>query len=184
MYLLDEEFEHVLGGVKIGDHTVLHRPDCGDIAGRPAQHHLGGLADGLNGFLGIRAGVLANGNHGRLVENDTFATNINEGICSAEIDREIGGEVLGEERKHVAFLNSERCCLQCVRMRQTLATAAKKLFFYTVVSPRQTGRFGQWTIIPYQFPKSMAIAGNLAANQQFFRGLMAWNLRQFRLSKS
>ena len=32
-------------------------------------------------------------------------------------------------------------------------------------------RFGQWTIIPYQFPKSMWIAGNLTANEQFFAEL-------------
>ena len=38
------------------------------------------------------------------IENDAFATNVNEGICGAEVDREIGREVLREERKHVAIL--------------------------------------------------------------------------------
>ncbi len=35
----------------------------------------------------------------------------------------------------------------------------------------KAGRFGEWTIIPYQFPKSIAIAGNLAAIELFFAEL-------------
>jgi aspartyl-tRNA(Asn)/glutamyl-tRNA(Gln) amidotransferase subunit C len=34
----------------------------------------------------------------------------------------------------------------------------------------KAGHFGEWTIIPYQFPKSIAIAGNLAAIGLFFCG--------------
>ena len=56
-------------------------------------------------------------------------------------------------------------------MRQKLATAAEKLFFYTDIFAMEAERFGQWTIIPYQFPKSMWIAGNLNANEQFFAEL-------------
>jgi hypothetical protein len=68
-------------------------------------------------------------------------------------------------------------------MRGILATVAEKRLFPASVSPRQTGLFGEWTIIPYQFPKSMSIAGNLTANQQFLRTLPMGNRREFRPGK-
>jgi hypothetical protein len=46
--LLDEVREHLLGDFEVGDDAVLHRLDGDDVAGRPAEHLLGFLADGFD----------------------------------------------------------------------------------------------------------------------------------------
>jgi hypothetical protein len=37
----------------------------------------------------------------RLVENDSLAAHVDQGIGGAEVDREIGGKILGNEGKHL-----------------------------------------------------------------------------------
>ena len=46
--LADEVRQHLLGRLEVGDDAVLHRPDRGDVAGRPAEHLLRLGADGLD----------------------------------------------------------------------------------------------------------------------------------------
>jgi hypothetical protein len=49
----DELLEHLLGHGEVGDHAVLHGADGLDVAGHLAQHGLGFVADGLDGFLAL-----------------------------------------------------------------------------------------------------------------------------------
>ena len=39
--LLDEIFEHHLGDIEVGNHTIFHRLDRHDVSGCPAQHFFG-----------------------------------------------------------------------------------------------------------------------------------------------
>src|SRR6185295_8721148 len=95
------------------------------VAGRAPQHHFGRDADCLDGLFRIGSGVLPNGNYRRLIENNAFATKINEGVCGAKVDGEVGREILREERKHVAFLNSLRSCSSAPRCAEITAATAK-----------------------------------------------------------
>ena len=99
--LLDEVLEHLLGDREVRDHPVLHRADGRDVARRAPEHLLGGEADRLDGLLAVGPAFLADRDHGRLVEDDALAADVNEGVGGAEVDREIGGEVLGNEREHL-----------------------------------------------------------------------------------
>jgi hypothetical protein len=45
MHLLNEEAQHLFGGVEVGDDAVFERSDGEDIAGRAAEHLLGLDAD-------------------------------------------------------------------------------------------------------------------------------------------
>jgi hypothetical protein len=53
MHLLDELLEHLLGDGEVGDHAVFHRANHRNAARRLAEHFLGFLADGLDGFFGV-----------------------------------------------------------------------------------------------------------------------------------
>src|SRR5262249_32013902 len=46
VYLADEMLDHLLRYLEVRDDAVAQRPDCLDVAGRSAQHHLGLVADG------------------------------------------------------------------------------------------------------------------------------------------
>jgi hypothetical protein len=77
---LDELLEHLLGDREVGNHAVLHGADGFDIAGHLAQHGLGFLADGLNGFLALGATFVADGDDGGFIENNTLAAYKNQGV--------------------------------------------------------------------------------------------------------
>jgi hypothetical protein len=81
--LLDEVREHLLGDLEVGDDAVLHRLDGHDVAGRPAQHLLGFLPDGLD-----LPGDLIDGDDGRFVDDDALAPRVDTRIGGAEIDSE------------------------------------------------------------------------------------------------
>jgi hypothetical protein len=55
----------------------------------------------LNGFLAVGSAFLADRHHGRLVEHDAFSADVYQCVGRAEVDREIGGEVLGNEGEHL-----------------------------------------------------------------------------------
>src|SRR6478609_4782096 len=44
---------------------------------------------------------MADRDHGRLIEHDALAPDVDEGVGGAEIDREVGGKVLGNEGEHL-----------------------------------------------------------------------------------
>jgi hypothetical protein len=96
----DEVLEHFLGDVKIGDHPVLHGLDGYNVAGSPAQHFLGLMANGFN-----LSGVSIDGNNGGFVDDDSLSAGVNQGVGSAEIDCEIIGEETENRSEVKHFLN-------------------------------------------------------------------------------
>ena len=64
----DEMLDHFLGDLEIGDDPVAHWANGLDIARRAAEHQLGIVAHGANGFLA--AARRDGGDHRRLVEHD------------------------------------------------------------------------------------------------------------------
>ena len=81
------------GDVEVGDHTVLHRADGFDIAGRAAQHHARIIADGVNDLASVPDGE---GDDRWFVENDISAFGVNERVGRAEINGDIGRECVHE----------------------------------------------------------------------------------------
>src|SRR3546814_9578354 len=66
----------------------------------PTQHLLGFAANRLNDFLAAGAAIVTDGNNRRLVKNDTFAANVNQGIGGSKIDRHIAGKITTKESEH------------------------------------------------------------------------------------
>ena len=100
MHHLDELLEHLLGDGEVGDHAVLHRADRLDIARHLAQHGLGFLADGLNRLLALGTTFVADRHHRGLVQHDALVAYVNQRIGSAQVNRQVSGEILTECSKH------------------------------------------------------------------------------------
>lgn len=99
----DELLEHLFGDRKVCDHAVFHRTDGADIARNATKHLFGGFADSVNGRLAVRSAFLADGDNARLIENDAFTADVNQGVGRTEIDGEIVGEVVSKEAEHRCF---------------------------------------------------------------------------------
>ena len=98
MHLLDEVPQHALGGVEVCDDAVFERTDRHDVAGRATDHLLGFRADGEDS-----PGRLVDRHNGRLVQHDTAAADVDEGVGGTKVD----GHVTANER-HVAHEDSSR----------------------------------------------------------------------------
>jgi hypothetical protein len=97
--LADEVLEHLLGEGEVGDHPVLHRADGDDVVRGASEHALRLHPVGLDPPLPT-LGVLAHGDHGRFVEHDALAPDVDQGVGGAEVDREILAEGAAQQRKH------------------------------------------------------------------------------------
>ena len=86
MHFQDKVLDHLLGHVDVGNDAVTKRADRLDAVGRLAHHHLGVVAHGLDALDTVDC---LDGDHRRLVEHNPPATNINNGICGAKVDRHI-----------------------------------------------------------------------------------------------
>ena len=82
--LLDEVGEHFFGHLEIGDDPVLHRFDGHHVSRRPAEHFLG-LAAHCNNL----SAVLVDGHNGRLVDDDPFASCIDQSVRGSQINRQV-----------------------------------------------------------------------------------------------
>ncbi|MCY1424184.1 hypothetical protein D9M71_399210 [compost metagenome] len=89
MNLVDEVLQHLFADAEVGDHAVLHRTNGGNVARGTTEHALGFGTDGHHAFL---AAVTADGDHRRFVQDDAALAHINEGIGSAQVDRQITGK--------------------------------------------------------------------------------------------
>src|SRR5690606_20139792 len=96
----NELLEHLLGHGEVGNDAVFHGADRFNIARHPAQHLLGLAPDCLNDLLAAWPAFLADGNHRRFIEHDTFAPNVNQGVGGTEVDRHIAGEITAEKSEH------------------------------------------------------------------------------------
>ena len=81
---LDEVLQHLLGDIEISDHPILHGLDGNDIARCSTQHLLGFTPNSFN-----LVGDLINGDDGRLVDNDSLASGINEGIGRTQVNGKV-----------------------------------------------------------------------------------------------
>ena len=93
--LLDEVAEHLLGGFEVGDHAVAHRADGGDAAGRPAEHLLRVVADGLDLVVDV-----IDRHDGRFVEHDAGAAGEHAGVRGTEVNRQVVREERQRAEKH------------------------------------------------------------------------------------
>jgi len=100
VHLLDEVFEHLLGDGEVGDHAILHRADRLQVARGAAQHQLGFRTHRLHRALAPRRRIGTDRHHRGLVQHDATVTHINQRIGGTEVDREIGGKILGEKLEH------------------------------------------------------------------------------------
>src|SRR5262249_21995199 len=85
--LADKMLEHLLRYLKIRDHSVLHRTDRDNVAGRTAKHFLCVTANRFD-----LVSYLVDRNYRRLRDNDAASLCIDERICGAEIDSEVAGK--------------------------------------------------------------------------------------------
>ena len=80
VHLLDEEPQHLLGRLEVGDDAVLERPDRGDVVGGAPDHPLGLVADGED----LAGGGVERDDAG-LVEQHALAADVDEGVGGAEV---------------------------------------------------------------------------------------------------
>jgi coenzyme F420-reducing hydrogenase alpha subunit len=66
--LANEGFDHLLGGVEVGNHAVTQGPHSANVAGGTAQHHLGLITHGQG-----HTPLQIHGHHRGLLEHDAFA---------------------------------------------------------------------------------------------------------------
>ena len=85
---MQQQPDHPLGDVEVGDGPLAQRPDGHDVAGRAADHLPGVLAHGQDVL-----GPCVEGDHRRLVEHDALAPRVDEGVGGAEVDGEIPSHV-------------------------------------------------------------------------------------------
>ncbi|MNN79488.1 hypothetical protein D3C81_1961400 [compost metagenome] len=81
--LADKILDHRSRCFKIGNNPVLHGANRPDIAGGTADHHLGGVANRHNRFIG---GIGALGHHGGLPDDNSFSFYIHEGVRCSQIN--------------------------------------------------------------------------------------------------
>ncbi|MPM22385.1 hypothetical protein SDC9_68837 [bioreactor metagenome] len=80
-----------------------------------AQHGLGLVAHGLDHLLAVRAAFVADGDDGGLVEHNALVTGEDQGVGSAQIDGEVGGEVPTESSEHSRILSGTAGTSACRR---------------------------------------------------------------------
>jgi hypothetical protein len=86
----DEVAQHLLGGLEVGDHAVLERPDRGDVLGGAADHLLGFVPDGDQ-----LAGLLVDRDHARLVDQDAPAAHVDERVGGAQVHGHVPADEIG-----------------------------------------------------------------------------------------
>ncbi len=77
---VDEVAQHGFRHAIVGDHSVLHRTIRDDAVRSPADHFLCFCSNSKDFFV-----LLGNGHDRRLIENDSFFWNEDEGVGGAEI---------------------------------------------------------------------------------------------------
>ena len=91
LHLADEVLQHLLGNGVVGDHAIAHGADGGDVGGGAAEHLLGIDAHGLD--LLVALGIKAYRDHRWFVEHDPLVSDVDQGVCGAEVN----GQVIDEQ---------------------------------------------------------------------------------------
>ena len=89
MHLVDEILQHLFGDGEVGDDAILHGPNGRDVAGRPTQHGFGFRTH--RGYALLPPGpILANGHHGGFIQHDALAATVDQRVCRAQINGQVG----------------------------------------------------------------------------------------------
>jgi hypothetical protein len=80
--------------------SVTVKSDGLDVARHLAEHRLGFGADRLDGLLAVGAAFVADGDDGRLVEDDPLAAHVDQRVGGAEVDREVRREIATKGSEH------------------------------------------------------------------------------------
>jgi hypothetical protein len=83
---VEQQPDHPLGDLEVGDGALAQRPNRHDVAGRAADHLPGLVAHGQH-----LLGALVESDHGGLVEHDAAAPLVHERVRRPEVDRQIAG---------------------------------------------------------------------------------------------
>ena len=81
---LEQEPDHALGDLEVGDGALAQGAHGLDVAGRAPDHLPGLVAHGQH-----VVGLDVEGDHGRLVEDDAPALGVDEGVGRAQVDGEV-----------------------------------------------------------------------------------------------
>jgi hypothetical protein len=79
--------DHFLRYVEIGDDAVAQRPDGLNVARSAADHQFRLLSDGEDLPLALDA---YDCDRRRLIQDDTAPFHVNDGVCRAEVDGNVG----------------------------------------------------------------------------------------------
>ena len=94
---LQQQPDHPLGDLEVGDRPAAQRAHGDDVAGR-APDHLPRLAPGGQHL----AGLAVEGDDRGLVEHDALALHVHERVRRAQVDRQVAGHQAGPGRRVVA----------------------------------------------------------------------------------
>ena len=86
---LQQQPDHALGDVEVGDGAAAQRPHGDDVAGRAADHLPGLVAHGQH-----LAALAVEGDDRRLVQHDAPALGVHQGVGGAEVDGQVASQGL------------------------------------------------------------------------------------------
>ena len=98
MHLADEVFDHLFGSVKISNHAFAHRADGLNRTGRSAQHQFGIFPNCQHFFHAIFDVI---GHHRGFRKDDPAPFDIDQRVCSAEINRHVRREQPAQVTKDI-----------------------------------------------------------------------------------
>src|SRR5216683_3154495 len=98
VHLADEMLDHFLRHLEIGDDAVAQRPDRLNVARGAADHQFRLLSDGEDLSLALDA---RDCDHRRLIQDDTAPFHVDDGVCRAEVDRQVGRQKTQHSSKHL-----------------------------------------------------------------------------------
>lgn len=89
MHFTDKVLKHLLCHGEVGNNTIFHRADGGNIAWRATEHTFG---VGANRCHAAHVARLADSDYGRFIENDATTAYINQCVGRTQVDRQIAGK--------------------------------------------------------------------------------------------
>src|SRR5207248_6242199 len=95
MHFLNKVAEHRFGDLEVSNYAIFHGPNGHDVSRGAAQHPFGLFADGQD-----VGGARLNSDHGRLAEDNSLVTYIDQRVGCAQIDANIVGKQALKLREH------------------------------------------------------------------------------------
>ena len=86
MHFVNKVLEHFFGHDEVGDHTIFHGTDSGNIARGAAQHAFGFGPDGSDHFLGV---IGTDGHDRGFVKYNAAFAHVDKGVGGAQVDGQV-----------------------------------------------------------------------------------------------